>query len=458
MYMLESQSKERSNHLKKIGVNFLGILNDIKRRPEDAARELDTSLEEITQIIDGKKILSQEIIEKATKIWPVNARDFHVIYDDCSLGVKIMTSEESEKSSRIMERAGNPYYEYRDTAMSKVAPFRPEWIKELCYVDNNDPQNSSVQWNNGHFMHQFTYFVGDVNFYYQGSDGKKTMSAMKTGDSMYITPFVSHSFASRSGAKQNGLILALTYGSKITGDVQQELSALSNLGQEFALNFTDIEHASASLLKYHRNISSLTYQELSKRSEISVEKLQDFENAILIPTEKELTAISHSLNVSKRDLMPNDKTEQKVIVKFQNECKRWFHPEGSMVYEFVELASTSTMPYSKAFEIHVQNSEPSIYNLRVGLHQFVYNIGEHHISLNWEFHGESHQQTIKPGDSAYLKPFINHNFSGKGKILVLRVGGKIAGDSQRELSIIGKKNAKRAINETMQWFAPKSRD
>ena len=86
--MLESQSKERSNHLKKIGVNFLGILNDIKRRPEDAARELDTSLEEITQIIDGKKILSQEIIEKATKIWPVNARDFHVIYDDCSLGVK----------------------------------------------------------------------------------------------------------------------------------------------------------------------------------------------------------------------------------------------------------------------------------------------------------------------------------------------------------------------------------
>ena len=264
MYMLESQSKERSNHLKKIGVNFLGILNDIKRRPEDAARELDTSLEEITQIIDGKKILSQEIIEKATKIWPVNARDFHVIYDDCSLGVKIMTSEESEKSSRIMERAGNPYYEYRDTAMSKVAPFRPEWIKELCYVDNNDPQNSSVQWNNGHFMHQFTYFVGDVNFYYQDSNGKKTMSAMKTGDSMYITPFVSHSFASRSGAKQNGLILALTYGSKITGDVQQELSALSNLGQEFALNFTDIEHASASLLKYHRNISSLTYQELRR--------------------------------------------------------------------------------------------------------------------------------------------------------------------------------------------------
>ena len=53
--MLESQSKERSNHLKKIGINFLGILNDIKRRPEDAARELEVSLEEINSILIGKK-------------------------------------------------------------------------------------------------------------------------------------------------------------------------------------------------------------------------------------------------------------------------------------------------------------------------------------------------------------------------------------------------------------------
>ena len=80
-----------------------------------------------------------------------------------------MTAEDSEKSKRIMHRAGKPYYEYRDTAMSKVAPFRPEWIMELCSVNDNDPENSKVlQWNNGHFMHQFTYFIGNVNFYLQG--------------------------------------------------------------------------------------------------------------------------------------------------------------------------------------------------------------------------------------------------------------------------------------------------
>jgi len=37
------------------------------------------------------------------------------------------------------------------------------------------------------------------------------------------------------------------------------------------------------------------------------------------------------------------------------------------------------------------------------------------------------------------------------------IGGKITGDSQRELSFVGKENAKRAIAETMQWFDPKGK-
>ena len=155
------------------GINFLGILNDLKRRPEDAAKELDISLEDINSMIKGEKELSYDIIKRATEIWPLNMGDFFLIRDDCPDGVKIMRSEDSEKSGRVMNRAGLPYYEYRDTAMSKVAPFRPEWILELCSVFDNDPENNSIQWNNGHFLHQFTYFIGDVNYYYQGPDGKK---------------------------------------------------------------------------------------------------------------------------------------------------------------------------------------------------------------------------------------------------------------------------------------------
>jgi len=458
--MLEQQVDEYEKLQRiKSGKNFLGILNDIKRRPQDAAKELQISLDEINAIIDGKKLLAPEIINKAIKIWPVNARDFYVIHDDCPSGVKIMRAEESKKSSRIMNRAGKPYYEYRDTVMSTVAPFRPEWILELCVIDDNDPTNPVVQWNNGHFMHQFTYFIGEVNFYYRDSNGDKKVVLMNTGDSMYITPFTPHTFATRKGAKENGLILALTYGGKLTGDVQQELSGLSvELGTNFALDFSSNEIASASLLKYHRGISNLSLEELSKTISITIDELKNFEIGSKIPSFSNLKEIAHALTINIRDLLPNDQTEDKVIVKHHNEGRTWFYPENTKSYEFCELASTTALPFSKSFEIQVHDSDNPELDLESGLHQYVYNVGDTPISLNWKLGDTKYDELINPNDSVYMKPFIKHNFRGDGKLLILRIGGKIAGDSQRELSIVGKKNVQRAISETMQWFDPKGKN
>ncbi|ABX12053.1 methylphosphonate synthase [Nitrosopumilus maritimus] len=443
------------SYLIRSGNNFLGILNDIKRRPEDAANELGVSIEEINSIISGKQKISPSLIEKAVNIWPVNERDFYIVSDDCSSGILIMTSQDSIKSSRIMERAGKPYYEYRDTAMSKTAPFRPEWILELCKVENNDPENPKAQWNNGHFMHQFTYFIGEVNFYYKDPEGKKHVAIMNTGDSMYITPFTPHTFTTRDGASQNGLILALTYGSKLTGDIQQELSSLSlDCGSQYALDFTNHENASLSLLEYYFELSNLTKEKFAKRTNFSMETLADFFTKKKLPTFDELKIIAKALNVNSRDLMPNDLTESKVIVKTHDQCDHWKYPESGN-YEFYELASTTALPHSKAFEIDVSSSEDLNLDLKVGLHQYVYNIGDSALTINWNYENKTYQKSLNPGDSAYIKPFVPHNFRGNGKILILRIGGKISGDSQRELSFVGRENTQRAISETMQWFDPK---
>ena len=80
------------------GRNFLGILNDLKRRPEDAAKELGISEDEINSIISGKKEISSDLVNLAIKIWPVNARDFYINRDDCPSGIKIMRAKDSEKS------------------------------------------------------------------------------------------------------------------------------------------------------------------------------------------------------------------------------------------------------------------------------------------------------------------------------------------------------------------------
>jgi len=439
---------------KRIGSNFLGILNDLKRRPEDAARELGVTISEINSIIDGKKELSHDLVNQAIKVWPVNKRDFYIIRDDCPTGVKIMLADESEKSRRIMERAGKPYYEYRDTVMSTIAPFRPEWIMELCYVDDNDPYNKDAQWNNGHFMHQFTYFIGEVNFYYKASNGEKKVVIMNTGDSMYITPFVPHTFATRKGAKQNGLILALTYGNKITGEVQQELSSIStNLGKEFALNFSTKNNSTSSLFKFHREIANLTIKELSERTNLIKDRIEELENGNVYSSESEIKSIADALHINSRDLLSFDKIEDSVVIKKHDDGKKWKYPELTKAYEFLELAFSTTLPYSKAFEVVVQTNENnSTLDLKVGLHQYVYNISNNNIELNWTLNDKHYQKILHPNDSAYIKPFLEHNFRGNGKLLVLRIGGKITGDSQMELSIIGKHNVERAVNETMQWF------
>ena len=46
---------------------------------------------------------------------------------------------------------------------------------------------------------------------------------MNTGDSMYIAPYVPHTFASRN-QKCEGYIVAITFSDKITNELQNEIS------------------------------------------------------------------------------------------------------------------------------------------------------------------------------------------------------------------------------------------
>ena len=455
---MEVQSLSKN---KRIGLNFLSILNDIKRRPEDAAEELGVSTEEINQIIAGEKELSVEIVNRAIEIWPLNARDFFLINDDAPNGVKIMRSEQSTKSKRTMDRAGKPYYEYRDTAMSSIALFRPEWIEELCYVKNNDPENTDAQWNDGHFMHQFTYFIGDVNYYYKGPDGQKKVAVTQTGDSVYGTPFRPHTFTTRHEAIKNGLILALTYGNKLAADTQQELAAIGEeLGIQFHLDFSSREKAFSSLLKFYIDASSLSLLELSKRTNIPINLIEKYLTGdTQLPNIDEIKKFADALNIQTRDLFPPDTIEEKVLLRNYKTSPRWFYPDSTKIYELVELVNSKNLPDSKALELNIHSSDvnDNTLDLKMGLHQYIYNVGDTTMSFSWKYNEKLHNEKIHPGDSIYIKPFIPHNFREKGKLLILRIGSRITGDAQREFSNLDKNDAQRAIQETQMWFNPKGK-
>ena len=105
--------------------------NDLKRDDASAARDLGLSLEHYLQLLSGAASVDWELLVRAAQVWPLNERDLLPVHNDVPWGVRIHTIEESEASARVIDRRGAPYYEYRDTAMSRVASYRPEWISML---------------------------------------------------------------------------------------------------------------------------------------------------------------------------------------------------------------------------------------------------------------------------------------------------------------------------------------
>src|SRR5437867_8467777 len=127
------------NDARRKASNFLGTLNDLKRNDETAARELDVPVAQLRAWLAADEPIPEAVLDKASRIWPVNRRDLEVLEDDAPTGVLVMRAKDSAQSERILSRAGMAYYAYRDTATSRMAAFRPEWIQELVVVDDNDP-------------------------------------------------------------------------------------------------------------------------------------------------------------------------------------------------------------------------------------------------------------------------------------------------------------------------------
>ncbi len=166
---------------KSLGKRILSEANDLKRTISSLADDLDVKKNYLDKIINGECELNEYyvLIKKMGEVYPIDISDLYLVDLDCINGIKIMRSEQSFNSSRIYHRNNknnqkSPYYEYRDTVMSNIGPYKPEWIKELRIVNNNDPYNPDVIYNNGHFMHQTTFFVGPVNFYWE-VNGKKIL-------------------------------------------------------------------------------------------------------------------------------------------------------------------------------------------------------------------------------------------------------------------------------------------
>ena len=126
------------------------------------------------------------------------------------------------------------------------------------------------------------------------------------------------------------------------------------------------------------------------------------------------------MKILDNSILPPDTIEEKVLVRNYTTAPRWLYPDSTKIYELVELVNSKNLPDSKALELNIHSSEidDTTLDLKMGLHQYVYNIGDTTMSFSWEYDGNLHNEKIHPGDSIYIKPFIPHNFRQKGKLLI----------------------------------------
>jgi hypothetical protein len=446
----------------RTGAVLRTLINDLKRNDESAAAELGVDLASFRAMLAGERPIPAEVVERAVEIWPLNERDFHTIHADCPDGVRIVRRPESEASSRVLDRGGRGYYEYRDTAMSRMAMFRPEWIRMLQVVDSEDADDPRVEWNDGHLLHQFTYFVGDINYYYQWN-GRRRCAAMRTGDSVWGLPFAPHSFTARR-TQEPVYILALTYGAGLVGDAQHELAALGvEAARRWAIPVADEAAAGAALLRLHAGSAGMTAPALARLAGLPEARAVDLLAGAAAPDDEELERLAAALGVHRRDLLPvTDDTVDGVRLLPREQVPRWGFPdERAPDYRLGRLAGSRLHPFTRGMEIDVlaagDGPEPAV--LETACHQYVYCLGPAPVRLAWSWRGGRFEEVVEAGDSLYVQPFVPHRLrresaGSTSRLLALRIAGKTRLEAMTELGAMAPDGVARVVAEDRQWYRP----
>ena len=335
--------------------------------------------------------------------------------------------------------------------MSTVGPYRPEWIKTLRVVTSDDPEDPDVAYNNGHLMHQMTFFVGPVNFYWEVEE-QRHCAELDTGDSNYITPFVPHSFTSRV-SNNLGLIVAVTYG----GEVRRSLADFRHIKAEDAESLAADPRRigrgfAKRLARYAASESMSTAQVLERLIFAGITK----ERAYSLMSEGEPTAEEIEVAANALHVRPSDMTvapmspEEEVVVHKRSQAGRLYPDDGEPTYEFRELARTKHQPDVKGLDVSVIGKGRS--EIRHGLHEYVYNYGEAALNICWD---NNRTVLLAPGDSAYVKPFISHWFEkldATGQLVLIRIPGGLNGSVLDEFSTFSPMGRSRVIEESKRWF------
>ena len=446
-----SSRRVTERRAQRLAALLQGALNDLKRDRDTAARELDVTPAMLDFALTGSWVAAATVRERMVERWPISERDLAPLVDDTDRGVIVRSVAEAQQSSRVLNRGGAPYYEYRDVAMSQLSPIRPEWIRMLACTEVLDPDDPDIRWNEGHALHQLTYFRGPVDFYVEVS-GRRAGYAMQEGDSAFIPSFLPHTFATREPEAEPH-ILAVTFHGRIHGDVRQEL-ALADL--------ETLQHALRSRggfgarLQVMLDEACLCVEELARRTSLPNERVSELLHSGSVGEGGEVERIAQALGVSPMDLLGDRPTAATPVITRRAELATWPFPSASSPSYIVRtLAHSEIAPRARGIVL----TAPKVAGpyLEVGLHQFAYVLGPGAVRLNWSFEGRDHEQVLDAGDSYYLPPWRKHSLQGlenAAEVLVFRAPNALHTEALDELNRCELRAQERFVAPEHSWYRP----
>eukprot|EP00397_Hematodinium_sp_SG-2012_P020512 GEMP01021137.1.p1 GENE.GEMP01021137.1~~GEMP01021137.1.p1 ORF type:complete len:704 (+),score=133.52 GEMP01021137.1:71-2182(+) len=437
----------RKKYVQDIGRRLLSEANDIKRPLDLVAKEMGLDSSVIPRILDGRMDVdtAQGLLSKVCRHYPVAMSSLWVDPDDTLDGVLCTSAEVSEASGRVLSRPNregvlSDYYEYRDTAMSRLAPFRPEWIRMIRTVYDDDPENPDVVYNKGHLLLQLTFFIGPVNFYYCKPDGTKVCAKMNTGDSNWIAPFVPHSFAKRGDGDELACIVACTYGSQI----MPAMGTISRLQR--ALNVSTFESQLARLMEIEvmskKHLESLVSQGVG-----------DVLNGVRECAWDDARELATVLNCRPEDLMRTPVVPGEVVVERLSNDPRPYPvscASGEVpAYLFRQCARYAQQPLMKAFDMEIVPPGGAI--MDISLHQYLFNYSDEPCTLAW---GDGMTQPLEPNASAYIQPTVRWRLysHSPAHIFTVWIPGSLTTEMLWELGCCDRRGIDRVGCESTRWY------
>jgi len=414
------------------------ILNDLKRTSDVAKNELKINTKQLKSYLKKDKSLDINLVKKICSKWPIHPQELISSRILFNKPYKFFSNSKSRKTSRTIKRGKVNYYEYRDTVITNNSPFKPEWIRQLCFVKNNNPNNKNLKWNKGHLLHQLTYFIGKVNYYYLDKRGNKKVAILNTGDAMYISPYTPHTFASRD-KNLRAHIIAITFTGKITNEVQNHLFSFNKKNFKSSVSFKTLK----DLVDMKLKDNCITYKAFQKTigENNLIKKLNN--KKISLNLRKKLR---EHLDINFNYFFPKISLEN-TIIKKDNSCPRYSFPQNSKDFNIKNIFSFNYLSGLVMFELHSIREKSKSY-LDCNKHQYIYVLNN---SLRFKYNNKIIK--LKEGDSLYVKPFEKFNFYGKnGKALFIRLEGNLSDQIMFELSRINTKDLERVINEKETWF------